>query len=168
MSDQVVGEVRMFGGKFAPVGWLFCEGQLLKINDYSALYSVIGTTFGGDGQSTFALPDSRGRVPVHQGWGDFGKEYSLGGYGGAESVVLSRFELPEHTHAVHASSAPGTTNNPSDAVWAVSTVAQYSTDSGNEAMIAGNISVEGAMRPHDNMMPYLPISFIIAIEGDLP
>jgi len=167
-SDAYVGEIRMFAGKFSPSGWLFCNGQVLNIHEYAALYSVIGVTYGGDGVSTFALPDTRGRIPVHQGYGMFGTRYQLGECGGEEAVTLSVKHLPSHSHSVNASSASGTTNNPSNAVWAASSIAQYATDMPRDAMHGQAISVEGRSKPHDNMMPFLPLPFIISTEGELP
>jgi len=168
LSDPYVGEIRIFAGKNPPRGWLFCNGQLLNVTEYVNLYSVIGTTYGGDGQTTFALPDARGRIPLHQGTGRRGSSYRVGQAGGEEKVVLSTYHLPVHSHEVHASSGTGTTNDPAGGVWAASTIAQYSTGNPRDALVPGAVGVAGGIKPHDNMMPYLPLSFIIAIEGDMP
>jgi microcystin-dependent protein len=168
MSDQYLGEIRMFTGNFAPVGWLLCNGQVLSISQYEALFSLIGTTYGGDGISTFAIPDLRGRIPLHQGTGSSGTRYVLGQLGGVEEVQLLGNQLPRHTHSVNVVSAPGTTTSPAKALWAESSIDQYSTDASNSAMGSQTIAAVGGTTPHDNMMPFLPISFIIATAGIFP
>src|SRR6266481_8082864 len=115
MAQPYVGEIRMFAGNFAPAGWMFCEGQLLPISQYETLFNLIGTTYGGDGQSTFALPDLRGRLPLH-----FGNGFTLAETGGAETVTLTTQQIPAHTHAMIASTAPGTQNAPSNNLTAAS------------------------------------------------
>src|SRR3954462_15865428 len=115
MAQPYVGEIRMFGGNFAPAGWMFCEGQLLPISEYETLFNLIGTTYGGDGQSTFALPDLRGRTPLH-----FGNGFVLAETGGVEEVTLTVPQIPAHTHAMLASTVPGTVNSPATAVTAAS------------------------------------------------
>lgn len=167
MGDQFVGEIRLFAGKNPPEGWMLCNGQVLNVQTHPALFSVIGYTYGGNGQ-TFALPDARGRIPLHLGQGMGGSPHPLGETLGEESVTLLSYHLPEHSHAVYASSAAGTTNNPSDAVWALSTLSQYSAGNPGDAMAPSSLSVAGSNKPHDNMMPYLPVSFMIAVEGELP
>jgi microcystin-dependent protein len=168
MSDQYLGEIRMFTGNFAPEGWLFCNGQVLNISQYDALFSLIGTFYGGDGISTFALPDLRGRNPLHNGTASSGITYNLGQMGGLEQVTLSTSELPTHTHTVNALSSMGTTASPSNAFWAGSTIVQYSTITTNGVMGSQAISVTGGSTPHNNMMPFLAISFIIATSGIFP
>jgi microcystin-dependent protein len=168
MSDQYLGEIRMFTGNFAPEGWMFCNGQVLNISQNDALYSLIGTTYGEDGQSTFALPDLRGRIPLHNGTGSTGTSYILGQSGGEEQVTLSTSQLPSHTHTVNALSSPGTTASPSNAFWAGSTINQYSTVEPKNVMGIQAISTVGKDAPHDNIMPFLAISFIIAIVGIYP
>ena len=121
MSSPFIGEIRMFAGNFAPVGWLFCDGSLLDISTFDTLFALIGTTYGGDGQSTFALPDLRGRVPIHQGPG-----FAQGQMGGEETVTLTVAQLPAHGHSPQANSNPGTASSPAGAVWANSTLSQYS------------------------------------------
>ena len=168
MGDQFVGEIRLFGGKNAPDGWLLCNGQVLNVLAYPALYRVIGNTYGGDGETTFALPDARGRIPLHQGQGIGGAPHRLGDSFGEETVTLLTMHLPEHSHQAYVSSAAGTPNSPSDAVWALSTRSQYSAGTPGDAMAPSSLSVAGRGMPHDNMMPYLPVSFMIASEGELP
>ena len=166
MSDQYIGEVRMFGGNYAPVGWVFCNGQLLNISQYEALYALIGTTYGGDGQTTFAVPDLRGRLPIHMGNG-----YLLGQTGGTEQVTLVSSQLPAHTHVPNASSATAASASPENAFWATSSasnVTPYSTKAPNATMNPALISPVGGNQPHDNMMPFVTVSFIIATEGVYP
>jgi len=166
MSDQYVGEIRMFSGTFAPIGWLLCNGQLLSINQYEALFTLIGTTYGGDGRTTFALPDLRGRVPIHMGNG-----YVLGQMAGTEKVTLISTQMPAHTHIPNASSLEGTSASPANAVWATSNnsaVQPYSTTAPNTTMDPVAISSVGGNQPHDNMMPFLTVSFMIATEGVFP
>jgi microcystin-dependent protein len=166
MSDRYLGEIRMFSGNFAPVDWLFCEGQILSISQYETLFSVIGAFYGGDGVSTFAVPDLRGRIPLHQDTGS--TTYKLGKIGGVERVQISESQLPKHTHPVNVLSTLGTTASPSNAFWAQSTISQYSTDAPNSVMGSQTISAAGGIEAHDNMMPFLPISFIIATDGIYP
>ena len=166
MSTPFIGEIRMFGGNFAPMGWAFCSGQLLPISQNDALFSLIGTTYGGDGQSTFGLPDLQGRIPIHQGSG-----FTLGQKGGAESVTLTTQQIPSHAHPPQCKSTAGELGSPQNAVWAASTSNQtiYS-DSPPTANVMSSACMknDGGSQPHDNMMPYLVISFIIALEGIYP
>jgi microcystin-dependent protein len=166
--DQYVGEIRMFGGNFAPQGWLFCAGQQLNISEYEVLFSLIGTTYGGDGMTTFRLPDLRGRIPINQGTSNIGTVYHKGQIGGSETITLVTNQIPQHTHSVNVSPSNGETNNPANAVWAGSSVTQYSTGTPNNMMAGQAISVSGGSIPHDNMMPFLAISFIIATDGIFP
>jgi microcystin-dependent protein len=168
MSDQYLGEIRMFTGNFAPEGWQLCNGQVLNITGYEALYSLIGKTYGGDGQSTFGLPDLRGRNPLHQGTSSSGITYGLGQYGGLEQITLTESGLPMHTHTVNALSSSGTAVSPSNAFWAGSTIAQYATIETNGVMGSQSISGAGGNAPHNNMMPFLAICFIIATSGIFP
>jgi microcystin-dependent protein len=168
MSDPYVGEIRMFAGNFAPDGWLFCNGQIVRINDYEALFSLIGTTYGGDGVTNFAVPDLTGRVPLHRGKGASGTNYIMGELGGVESVTLLERQLPRHSHAANASSSPGTAASPANAYWAGSTIAQYSLEVPAQAMSSQSITATGGSLPHDNMMPFLAISFIISCVGIYP
>jgi len=170
MSDQYVGEIRMFSGNYPPQGWAFCNGQLLSIGgDYDTLYSLIGTTYGGDGQTTFALPDLRGRLPIHLGTdANANLTYKLGDRGGVEQVTLVADQLPSHTHAVNASSLPGTATSPSNAYFAVSASNQYSDAAPNGTMNPGAISAVGGNEAHNNVMPIFAVSFIIALQGNYP
>jgi len=172
MAQPYVGEIRMFAGNFAPAGWMFCEGQLLPISENETLFQLIGTTYGGDGQSTFALPDLRGRLPLHMGTGPDGTTYQLAETGGVEEVTLTVNQIPAHTHA-HGCSSGGQTNtsNPLNAVASVADLSQYSTlgsdgtQMGNPAMAS---TPAGGSQPHTNMMPYLCIDFIISLFGIYP
>jgi len=163
MSTPYVGEIRMFGGNFAPVGWQLCQGQVLPIADYELLFNLVGTTYGGDGQSNFALPDLRSRLPVHQGSG-----YVLGQTGGAETVVLTQQQLPQHTHPVGASATGSGLTGPANAVWRDYGRPSYSTLAPNAAMNSAAVAPAGGNAPHDNMSPYLVINFIIATDGIYP
>ncbi|WP_201006517.1 phage tail protein [Paenibacillus glycanilyticus] len=169
MSDQYVGEIRMFGGNFAPVGWAFCNGQVLSISENEVLFSLIGTTYGGDGTSTFALPNMQGRLPVHTGRNNTtGSMYVIGQNAGAESVSLTMNQLPVHSHVANSSTLSGTSSSPENAFWAVSDKNLYSDAAPNVTLNAAAIEATGGSQPHDNMMPYLAVSFIIALEGIYP
>ncbi len=163
MSLPYVGEIRMFAGNFAPVGWAFCQGQLLAIAGYSTLFNLIGTTYGGDGVTTFGLPNLSSRVPVHQGPG-----FTLGQAGGAETVTLAVSQLPAHAHVPQANSGTGTQTNPAHQVWAASSNFPYSTNPPNVDMTAAGVSSDGGSQPHDNMLPFLTINFIISFFGVFP
>jgi microcystin-dependent protein len=159
----------MFGGNFAPLDWHFCDGSLLPISEYEALYNLIGTTYGGDGQNTFALPDLRGRAPFHQGTGG-GGTYVMGQQGGVESVTLTTNQIPAHSHVPQAASAgPGNpANSPQNNVWSGWTGGQFSNQPPSANMSGAAIGSAGGSRPHDNMVPFLTISFIIALFGVYP
>ena len=164
MSTPYVGEIRMFAGNFAPAGWMFCEGQLLPISEYETLFQLIGTTFGGDGQSTFGLPDLRGRLPIHQGNG-----FALAQTGGVESVTLTVNQIPLHTHQFLASTAPGTQNAGANGVLASSpSVTVFITDVPDASLAANAIGVDGGSQPHNNMQPYLCVDFIVSLFGIFP
>ena len=166
MSQPYVGEIRMFGGNFAPVGWMFCEGQLLPISENETLFNLIGTTYGGDGQSTFALPDLRGRVPVHQGNG-----FTLAETGGVEDVTLTSSQIPSHTHALLATKEVGTQASPQEKLLAqlpAATTKLYHPTAGTVAMATNSLTSDGGSQPHDNFQPYLCISFIISLFGVFP
>ncbi|OXM86654.1 phage tail protein [Paenibacillus rigui] len=169
MSDQYVGEIRMFSGSYPPVGWVLCNGQLLSISEYEALFTLIGTTYGGDGQTNFAVPDLRGRIPVHMGTNYMtGSSYLLGQMAGSETVTLLEGQLPAHTHLPNASSVPGTQSNPANAFWATSDKNQYSDAAPNTTMNPSIIGSAGGSQPHDNMMPFSTLTFIMAVEGIYP
>lgn len=166
MAQPYVGEIRMFAGNFAPAGWMFCEGQLLPISENETLFQLIGTTYGGDGQSTFALPDLRGRLPIHQGNGFVPAEI-----GGAEEITLTLLQIPSHTHSFMGSTAIANQNAPTNAVPATSTgstVFPYGTDQPQTNLAAASISPVGGSQPHTNFQPYLCISFIISLFGIFP
>ncbi|KRB47097.1 MULTISPECIES: phage tail protein [unclassified Terrabacter] len=167
MSEPYIGEIRLFGGTFAPVGWLACNGQLLPIGVYDALFNLIGTTYGGDGQTTFAVPDLRGRIPVHAD----GSGYVLGQSGGVESVTLTTSQMPAHTHPVMGSSATASVTSATGNVPATTagvTVFAYGTDQPHTTLHPSTVAPSGGFQPHDNMQPYLCITFIIATEGIYP
>ncbi len=158
-----VGEMRMFGGNFAPAGWMFCDGQLLPISENEVLFQLIGTTYGGDGQTTFALPDLRGRLPVHEGNG-----FILAETGGAESVTLTVQQIPGHGHPAQASSANASTANAGGKVLATTpTYTPYISASPNTAA-ASSVGPVGSNEAHDNFQPYLCVSFIISLFGIFP
>ncbi len=175
MADPFVAEIRMFAGSFAPKGWALCNGQIMPISQNTALFSLLGTTYGGDGRSTFALPDLQGRSPVHHGWGAGLDTVDLGQQLGSPTVTLIGSEIPAHSHPV--ASAPdgtrGTTGNPSGAAWATSRIGRateelYGGGAGTLTMGPGALSVEGGDQPHNNMPPYLVLNFIIALQGIFP
>lgn len=168
MSDPFIGNIRIFAGNFAPRGHAFCAGQLLPISQYDALFALIGTIYGGDGQTTFALPDLRGRAPMHFGQGPGLPNYVIGQAFGSETVTLTSAQLPAHTHSLGASSAPGSGAGPAGAVWAQSSAGQNYAASAGTPMNAGLVSVAGGNQPHENMPPSLAVNFIIALEGIFP
>ncbi len=164
MAQPYVGEIRMFAGNFAPAGWMFCEGQLLPISENETLFQLIGTTYGGDGQSTFALPDLRGRLPVHQG-----PAHTFAQTGGVEEVTLTVTQLPAHNHAALAYDATANSPLPTNSLLAKSTKVDTFFDvNPTQAMNAGAISPTGGSQPHSNLMPYLCIDFIISLFGIFP
>lgn len=168
MSQPFIGEIRMFGGNFAPVGFAFCNGQLLSIADNNALFALIGTTYGGDGQTTFALPNLQGRLPMHMGSGA-GTTVTIGEAGGTESVTLSANQIPNHTHALQASTAAGTSAAPANNVLAASSAVKvYKAGTPANALATQAIGNNGGNQPHGNIQPYQCINFIIALEGIFP
>jgi microcystin-dependent protein len=168
MSQPYVGEIRMFAGNFAPAGWMLCQGQVLAISEYETLFNLIGTTYGGNGTSTFALPDLRGRVPTHMGTGA-GGTYALASSDGAEQVSLTTQQIPTHSHPYLASTASGNANGPQNNLAANSTVVTaYFDSSAKTAMGVNSIGSAGSSQPHDNRQPYLCINFILALFGVFP
>lgn len=168
MGSPYVGEIRMFGGNFAPAGWMFCAGQLLPISEYETLFNLIGTTYGGDGQSTFALPDLQGRVPIHQGT-NLGTTYIIGESGGSESVTITAQQVPIHNHAVFASTNTATSTTAAGNVTASTNQLKIYTEGGPSKTFAPTaVSPIGGSQPHDNMQPYLCLSFIISLFGVFP
>ncbi|WP_248928194.1 phage tail protein [Paenibacillus hamazuiensis] len=175
MSDPFVGEIRMFAGTYAPRGWAFCNGQLLPISQNTALFSLLGTNYGGNGTTTFALPDLQGRVPIHagQGSGPGLTPRTVGEKGGAAAVTLMTSQLPAHSHAMNCSSETGASSGPGEGIWAVPqgrrAPAAYTSDTSSlKSMGAQALSTAGGNQPHNNMQPYLAVNFIIALEGIFP
>lgn len=166
MAQPYVGEIRMFAGNFPPAGWMFCDGALLSISENEVLFQLIGTTYGGDGQNTFALPDLRGRLPIHQGGG-----FTLAQSGGVEQVTITTNQLPAHTHSVLASANPATSTSPSNNVPGITqaaTITPYGTDAPPTTLNAAALSSVGGSQPHTNFQPYLCINFIISLFGIFP
>jgi microcystin-dependent protein len=166
MSSPYIGEIRMFAGNFAPQGWMFCEGQLLSIAENDALFNLIGTTYGGDGQSTFALPDLRGRLPIHQG-----NNFTLAQNGGAEQVTLTANLIPAHTHPFLASGNIASSSSPVNQVPAITqaaTVTPYGTDAPQVQLNSSSVGLVGGSQPHSNFQPYLCVDFIISLFGVFP
>ena len=169
MAQPYVGEIKMFGGSFAPAGWAFCNGEELPIADNETLFNLIGTTYGGDGQETFALPNLQSRVPVHAGQGPGLQSYIQGETGGVESVTITPQQLPQHSHPMLASSNVATSQDPKDLVLANSQSTIYFNALDNPAnMLASAISPIGGSQPHENLHPYLAINFIISLFGVYP
>ena len=163
MAQPYVGEIRMFAGNFAPAGWQFCDGTLLPISEYETLFQLIGTTYGGDGQNTFAVPDLRSRLPIHQGNG-----FILAETGGVESVTLTVNQIPAHGHALLASSDVPTGSSPSGAVTGQAAAKFYRAGTAATALNPAIITSVGGSQPHSNMQPYLCVSFIISLFGIFP
>jgi microcystin-dependent protein len=169
MSEPFVGEIRMFGGSFAPAGWAFCSGQLIPISENETLFNLIGTTYGGDGQETFQLPDLQGRIPIHAGQGPGLQNYQIGERAGVESVTLTTPQIPIHSHPMIASTNVATATGAAGNVLASTIVTKlYVEDVDDVAMSANAISPAGGSQPHDNMMPFLVVSFIISLFGIFP
>src|ERR1041384_3842882 len=164
MAHPYVAEIRIFAGNFAPAGWMFCEGQLLPISEYETLFNVIGTTYGGDGQSTFALPDLRGRIPIHQGNG-----FILAETGGGEEVTLTVQQIAAHSHPLLAASLVSNDGNPANnVVGESSAISMYQSGGATAAMAPQAIGSTGGSQPHTNMQPYLCVNFIISLFGLIP
>ena len=175
-QEAFIGEIRMFAGNFAPMDWMFCQGQTLNIVQYQALYSILGTTYGGDGRTTFALPNLCGRVPV----GTNSTVKILGQTGGAETVTLNANQMPSHAHTLTATTATATTNTPSSSVILATAqlpasgaagaknVNMYAPSSGNTTIPYSTTSAAGSNLSHENMMPYLVVNYIICINGIYP
>ena len=168
MSNPYVGEIRIFAGTFAPVEWAFCDGSLLSISENDVLFNLIGTTYGGDGQTTFGLPDLRGRVPVHQGTSFQGNTYVIGQPGGVETVTLTTSQIPAHSHVPQCNNTGGNQPSPAGNVWAASGLDQYSMTAPSVALDPAAIGSTGGNQPHDNMIPFVTVSFIISLFGIFP
>ena len=165
MAQPYVGEIRMFAGNFAPAGWMFCEGQLLPISENEVLFQLIGTTYGGDGESTFALPDLRGRLPIHQGNG-----FILAETGGAEEITLTVQQIPAHSHPLLGAAANGSQSNPQNNLLANSTssLQPYIQESPAVALSPNTVGATGGSQPHTNFQSYLCVDFIISLFGIFP
>lgn len=164
MAQPYVGEIRMFAGNFAPAGWMFCAGQLLPIAENETLFFLIGTTYGGDGESTFALPDLQGRIPIH-----FGNGFNLAETGGVETVTLTVGQIPAHSHPLLATSSSAAQSNPANNVLArVTGTDVYGTDTPFAPMAPASVGPVGGSQPHENCQPFLCVSFIISLFGIFP
>ncbi|SRR5581483_2728688 len=174
MSEPFLAEIRIFGFSFAPKGWAFCDGQVLPISQNTALFSLLGTTYGGNGTSNFALPNLQGNAPMHFGQSTTGSNYYLGQAGGEQYVTLLSSEMPQHTHQVACNASTGGQTNPANNVWGTAKVGRqaenrYSATPGTSpAMNAQALSVYGGSQPHNNMPPYLTLNFCIAMQGVYP
>jgi microcystin-dependent protein len=166
MSEPFLAEVKMFGFNFAPQGWAFCDGQILPINQNQSLYSLLGTTYGGDGRTSFGLPDLRSRTPIHAGQG-----HTLGQKSGTETVTLDQDQMPQHTHGFNVATADATEQraaNAGDSVLAKANVNMYKTGAGNTTLDPATISSAGGGQGHNNMQPTLAVNFAIALQGLFP
>jgi microcystin-dependent protein len=177
VGQPYVGEIRIFAGNFAPAGWALCQGQLLAISENDTLYNLIGTTYGGDGQSTFALPNLQSRIPIHQGSNGFGT-YTIGQNGGEEQVTLTTNQLPSHTHSLATATAaqgggtrfPGISNVLADQTLGSPpfVYAAYNNNANQRALNSAAVTTAGGSQPHDNMVPFLCVNFIISLFGIYP
>jgi microcystin-dependent protein len=164
MSQPFIGEIRMFAGNFAPAGWMFCDGSVLPITGNETLFALIGTTYGGDGITTFALPNLQSRVPIHVGPG-----FALGQTGGVETVTLTTSQIPAHSHVPQANTNAGTQTGPGSGVWANSSLGQFdNTNPPDSPMAVGALGLAGGSQPHDNMVPFLVVNFILSLFGVFP
>jgi microcystin-dependent protein len=171
LSQPFIGEIRIFAGNFAPAGWMFCEGQTLPISEHDTLFTLLGTTYGGDGQSTFKLPDLRGRIPVHEGTGGSGTTYQLAEMGGVETVTLTVQQVPAHSHALLATANPASAVAPAGRVLATaaaSTITPYGSDNPAGTLAPQAVGADGGSQPHGNFQPYLCVNFIISLFGVFP
>ena len=170
MPNPYVGEIRMFAGNFAPRGWALCDGQLLAVSSHDALFSLFGTMYGGDGRTTFGLPDLRGRVPVHHGSGPGLTPRRIGQKGGTEQETLVTNQIPSHRHDWNASNGAATSANPANLVFAKTAAGTtpYADDFAGAALHSNSCSRTGGTRPHTNLMPALCINFIVSLVGIYP
>jgi microcystin-dependent protein len=166
--EPFIGEIRLFGFNFAPLGWALCDGSLLPISQNTALFSLLGTTYGGDGRSTFALPDLRGRVPVSMGTGPGLSTYDIGELGGSENVTLIASQVPAHNHNIQASDAPASEPKPGGGVLARTNSSTYAAGTDGTTLSANAISSSGGSQPHPNLQPFLAVNFCIALQGIFP
>jgi microcystin-dependent protein len=168
MAQPYVGEIRMFAGNFPPNGWMFCEGQMLPISENEVLFQLIGTTYGGDGQETFCLPNLQGRIPIHMGTGPDGTTYQLGEMAGTETVTLTVQQIPIHTHALLADEQPAEGVTATGSVLAETDEDVYGLPETMAPLSASTLTPVGGSQPHENMQPFLTISFIISLFGIFP
>lgn len=170
MSDNYVGEIRMFAGNYAPVNWALCDGSLLPVTEFQMLFAVLGTTYGGDGSSTFAIPDLRGRLPVHQGHSPGGSPYMIGQAFGTETVALSALEMPQHTHGLVGTADSADSAEPGERLFAETGGNHaYNGDAAQPVPLSSAFLTESdSSQPHDNRMPALGVNFIIALTGAYP
>jgi len=173
MADQFVGEIRIFGFNFAPTGWATCDGQLMPISQNTALFSLLGTTYGGDGKSTFALPNLQGCTPLHFGQGPGLSLRDLGETGGTPTVTLLQTEIPQHTHALQGYAGAGNQTDPAGHTWAAAHSGRqllntYAPGPTNTSMSPASLAPAGGGQPHNNLMPYQTLLFCIALQGIFP
>jgi microcystin-dependent protein len=168
MSEPFLAEIKIVGFNFAPRGWAFCDGQILPINQNQSLYSLLGTTYGGDGRTSFALPDLRGRAPMHVGQSPGGASHTLGQKSGQEGVILSESEMPQHTHYASGSSSEGDSPVPSANILAESPVAMYSDAANLVPLRNETLATAGSGGAHNNMQPYQALNYCIALQGLFP
>ena len=174
MGQPYVGEIRMFGGNFAPNGWMLCQGQTLPISENDVLFVLIGTTYGGDGQSTFNLPNLASRVPIHMGTGPSGITYQIGEQAGTQQETLSTQQIPIHNHPALATSNTGNSPSPLGTVLAaptaatISGIATYGNDTPYSALAPATVTPQGGSQPHENCQPFLCVNFIISLFGVFP
>ncbi len=168
MSESYIGEIMLVGFTYAPRNWAFCDGQLLSISSNTALFSLLGTIYGGDGRTTFALPDLRGRQPVHKGQGPGLADYREGQRSGSETVTLTAQQMPSHTHLPRASGQAGTTSSPAGAYWAAGSGSVRPYHATPAVPLGSAVQSTGGSQSHENMAPYLTLSFIICLQGIYP
>jgi microcystin-dependent protein len=177
MSEPFLGEIRMVGFNFAPIGWALCNGQTLSISQYAALFSLLGTTFGGNGTTTFNLPNLQSRVPINQGTGPGLSTYVMGEQGGAENITLLYNNMPLHNHLVNVSNQPGTNSDPTNGILAAGNsggrppvlTSDYAAGTGQTGTLAATaVATAGGNVPHSNLQPFLTVNFIIALVGIFP
>jgi microcystin-dependent protein len=169
MANPFLGEIRLVGFNFAPVGWHICDGSLLSIGSFSALFALIGTNYGGDGKANFALPDLRGRTPIHFGGDRFGNTYVIGQQTGAETVPLTQNTFPGHNHPFQGTTTAGDVANPNGHVLAHSASAHYAAPSNpTVALNPASVQPTGGGQPHDNLQPFLALNYCIALQGVFP
>ena len=168
MAQPYVGEIRLFAGNFPPSGWAFCDGTPQAISENETLFQLIGTTYGGDGETTFNLPDLRGRVPIHQGTGSDGINYQMAEMGGVESVTLTTNQIPTHTHALLGSADPASQRNTNNAVFGRGPAEIYASEFTGVQLSTQSITSVGGSQPHDNFQPYLCLNYIISLFGIFP